>query len=170
MTAEKYIQHLKMQQHPEGGFYKETYRSSEKISSACLPERFAGDRSFSTAIYFLLQRDDFSAFHKIKSDECWHFYEGETLLIHVIEGNGNYYCIKLGNRIQEDELFQFVVPAGAWFAAEPAPQTTFALVGCTVAPGFDFADFEMANKETLKQQFPQHHALIDRLGRNADDC
>jgi hypothetical protein len=163
VTARYYIDHLQLQPHPEGGFYKETYRSAGTIHKSCLPNNINSERSYSTAIYFLLQEGDFSAFHKIKSDECWHFYEGGTLLIHVLEQNGNYRCIRLGRNIQEGELLQFVVPAGAWFASEPAPSTFFALVGCTVAPGFDFADFEMAKKENLLREFPEHESLVERL-------
>jgi predicted cupin superfamily sugar epimerase len=97
MNATYYIQHLQLQPHPEGGFFKETYRASESIPVVALPSRFAGARSYSTAIYYLLQQGDFSAFHRIQSDECWHFYAGDTLLIHVIEEDGKYYCIKLGS-------------------------------------------------------------------------
>ena len=165
MTARYYIDHLQLKSHPEGGFYRETYRSAGTIANGCLPKNFQGDRSFSTAIYFLLQESDFSAFHRIKSDECWHFYEGGTLLIHVLQQNGSYSCARLGRNIQEGETFQYVVPAGAWFASEPAASSFFALVGCTVAPGFDFADFEMASKENLLAQFPEHELLINRLFR-----
>jgi predicted cupin superfamily sugar epimerase len=165
MTARYYIDHLQLKPHPEGGFYKETYRSAATIAASCLPNEVKGDRSFSTAIYFLLQESDFSAFHRIKSDECWHFYEGGTLLIHVLQQNGSYSCTRLGRNIQEGETFQYVVPAGAWFASEPAASSFFALVGCTVAPGFDFADFEMASKENLLAQFPEHELLINRLCR-----
>jgi predicted cupin superfamily sugar epimerase len=165
MTARYYIEHLQLEPHPEGGFYKETYRSAGTIAKACLPKDFEGDRSFSTAIYFLLQQNDYSAFHKIKSDECWHFYEGGTLLIHMLDQNGKYSCTRLGRNIQEGELLQFVVPAGAWFASEPAASTFFALVGCTVSPGFDFDDFEMARKENLLKEFPEHKALVERLCR-----
>jgi predicted cupin superfamily sugar epimerase len=164
MTAEYFIKHLQLQPHPEGGFFKETYRSAGLISSQSLPE-FNGDRHYSTAIYFLLQQGDFSAFHRIKSDECWHFYEGGTLLIHVIDERGNYSCIHLGREIHTGEMFQFVVPAGNWFASEPAPETEFTLVGCTVAPGFEFADFEMANAKDLSKEYPQHESLIRRLCR-----
>src|ERR1044071_4029108 len=125
MTARQYIDQLVLQPHPEGGFYKETYRSSGNISAHCLPEYFGGSRSFSTAIYFLLQQGDFSAFHRIKSDECWHFYAGDRLLIHVIENDGNYYCIQLGNNLAVGETLQFVVPATVWFAAEPATDSRF---------------------------------------------
>ncbi len=165
MTARYYIDHLQLQPHPEGGFYKETYRSAGTITKDCLPIDINGNRSFSTAIYFLLQQGDFSAFHRIKSDECWHFYEGGTLLIHVLYENGLYNCTRLGRNIQEGEVLQFVVPAGAWFSSEPAAATFFALVGCTVAPGFDFADFEMAKKEILLQQFPDQMSLVERLCR-----
>ena len=165
MTARYYINHLQLQPHPEGGFYKETYRSVGTIDKSSLPNDIDSERSYSTAIYFLLQQGEYSAFHKIKSDECWHFYEGGTLLIHMLDQNGRYSCTRLGRNMQEGEVLQFVVPAGAWFASEPASSTFFALVGCTVAPGFDFADFEMAKKENLLKQFPDQKSLIERLCR-----
>lgn len=165
MTADEIVKLLQLQPHPEGGFYKETYRSTDSIPSQALPANFKGDRAYSTAIYFLLQQGDYSAFHKIESDECWHFYEGGTLLIHIIDQQGTYSCIRLGKKISEGEVFQHVVPARSWFASEPAPGVAFSLVGCTVSPGFDFADFEMANKQTLPTQFPQHLAIINRLCR-----
>ncbi len=130
-----------------------------------MPSRFKGDRNFSTAIFYLLRQGECSLFHRIKSDECWHFYAGETLLIHVIENTGKYYCIRLGNKIDSGETFQFVVPAMSWFASEPANESSFSLVGCTVAPGFDFADFEMADKTKLSGLFPQHTDVISRLSK-----
>lgn len=151
--------------HPEGGYYKETYKSKEWIEKQALPERFGGDRHFSTAIYYLLERGDYSGFHRIKSDECWHFYAGQTLVVHIIEATGNYYFIKLGNRLDERETFQHVVPEGAWFAAEPEEDNEFCLVGCTVAPGFDFEDFEMADKDFMLQNYPQHKKIIEKLCR-----
>lgn len=165
MTAQLLIQQLQLQPHPEGGFYKETYRAPGSIPKEALSNEFSGDRSFSTAIYFLLQAGDYSAFHRIKSDECWHFYEGETLLIHVIDSSGNYNRVRLGRNITQGEVFQFVVPAGCWFASEPASQTSFALVGCTVAPGFDFNDFEMAKEEVIMKDYPQHQVILKRLCR-----
>ena len=164
MTADYFKKHLQLQPHPEGGFFKETYRSAGIIPSLSLPE-FDGDRTYSTAIYFLLQQGDFSAFHRIKSDECWHFYEGGTLVIHVIDNEGNYSCIRLGRKVDKGEVFQFVVPATCWFASEPTPETEFVFVGCTVAPGFDFADFQMANAGALSKEYPQHESLIERLCR-----
>lgn len=165
MNAGYFISHLRLQPHPEGGFYKEVYRSSESIAPEALPVRFTGKRNISTAIYYLLRQGEHSLFHRIKSDECWHFYAGETLLIHIIEPNGKYYCIKLGSNIYVGEIFQFVVPAQAWFAAEPASESEFSLCGCTVAPGFDFADFEIANKEELLTAFPGHEEIISRLSK-----
>jgi predicted cupin superfamily sugar epimerase len=165
MNAPFYIQYLNLQPHPEGGYFRELYRSNENIPAASLPTRFAGGRSFSTSIYYLLQHGDYSAFHRIKSDECWHFYAGQTLLIHVIDNDGKYSCVKLGSNILEDETFQFVVPATAWFAAEPAAKTSFSLVGCTVSPGFDFDDFEIADSKTLLAAFPMHANIIERLSR-----
>jgi len=160
----RWIEELGLQPHPEGGWYKEVYRSSEQIGAAGLPERFGGARSFSTSIYFLLAGDNFSAFHRIKSDELWHFYAGDGLTIHTIAANGEYEAIKLGNRPEAGESFQAVVPAGRWFASE-AKGGSYGLVGCTVAPGFDFADFELAERDRLTAEFPQHRDLIERLTR-----
>lgn len=162
MNAEYFIKHLSLTSHPEGGYFRETYRAKESISVEASPERFAGDRSFSTGIYYLLEQGDCSGFHKIKSDECWHFYAGETLLIHIIDSNGAYRCIKFGPDLDTGEVFQFVVPANTWFASEPAPDSSFCLTGRTVAPGFDFADFEIAKKENLLASFPHHCDIITK--------
>jgi predicted cupin superfamily sugar epimerase len=164
-TVEQLVKTFQMLPHPEGGYYKEMYRSDEIIYKAALPERFTGDRHFSTAIYFLLQQGNFSAFHRIQSDECWHFYAGQSLHVHVIHQDGSYELIRLGNDISSGETFQAVVPAGSWFASETSPAGTFSFVGCTVAPGFDFADFELAKAADLAWQFPGHAALIKRLSR-----
>ncbi|SFP71500.1 cupin domain-containing protein [Parafilimonas terrae] len=163
-NAAFYIDHLNLLPHPEGGYYKETYRSKGLIEAGALND-FTGGRHFSTAIYYLLEQGDFSAFHRIKSDECWHYYAGDTLHIYVLHSNGHYECISLGAAIDEGETFQFIVPAYAWFAAECAATASFVLSGCTVAPGFDFADFEMADKTELLQAFPKHAELINRLCR-----
>ncbi|KAA5548818.1 cupin domain-containing protein [Adhaeribacter rhizoryzae] len=168
MTAQDYIQHLNLLPHPEGGYYRETYRATENIPNAGLPARFGpttGNRSFATAIYFLLPAGEFSAFHRIKSDEGWHFYAGGPLYIHVLDPSGQYTRLQLGPDLANGEIFQAVVPAGAWFASEPAPGTTFALVGCTVAPGFDFRDFEMAKAKDLGPLYPEQSELINRLCR-----
>ncbi len=164
-SVKELVAQFNMLPHPEGGYYKEMYRSKELFPKSVLPERFNGDRHFSTAIYFLLEQGNFSAFHRIQSDECWHFYTGDSLLVHVLHPNGKYELIKLGNQIQHDETFQAVVPAGSWFASETAPGGAFSFVGCTVAPGFDFADFELAKADELANQFPEKRELIMRLCR-----
>ena len=161
IKANQLVDMLKLIPHPEGGYYKESYRSQESF----FPKGFDGERNYGTAIYFLLQQGDFSGFHRIKSDECWHFYAGSTLWIHVIHPDGRLKRIELGSDIANGELFQANVPAGCWFASEPAPGTGFALVGCTVAPAFDFNDFELAEAAVLSRQFPQHGSLIGRLCR-----
>ena len=164
-TVEQLVQQFQLKPHPEGGYYKETYRSSEMIASNALPERFSGNRHFSTAIYFLLEKGNFSAFHKIKSDECWHFYAGNALTIYVIQPDGKLDTIQLGNDIANGETFQYVVPANCWFASEPATKSDYSFVGCTVAPGFDFADFELAKADELINLYPQHVEAIKRLCR-----
>jgi uncharacterized protein len=160
-TAAYWISRLELVRHPEGGWFRETYRAAETIPAVGLPERFNGPRSFCTAIHFLLEQGDFSAFHRIKSDEIWHFCEGTSLTVHVIHPDGVHEQILLGRDPGKGERFQAVVPAGCWFGAEPSG--TFALVGCTVAPGFDFDDFEMARCAGLSALFPRHGDLIGRL-------
>lgn len=164
-TIQTLIQQYGLHPHPEGGYYKETYRSAENIPQTALPDRFPGPRSFCTAIYFLLETGHFSAFHRIKSDECWHFYAGQTLWIHIIHPNGKWETVHLGNSSENGETFQYVVPAHCWFASEPAHGSAFSFVGCTVAPGFDFADFELAKGHELANEFPQHGEEILRLCR-----
>lgn len=164
-SAQSFIKQYQLQPHPEGGWYKETYRSHETIPATALPGRFSGERNFSTAIYFLLEQGNFSAFHKIQSDECWHFYAGYTLNVYVLHNDGQLEIIKLGNDIAKGELFQYVVPANCWFASRPSAGSEFCFVGCTVSPGFDFTDFEMAKEEQLLSIFPQHADIIKEMSR-----
>ncbi|SKC17083.1 cupin domain-containing protein [Dyadobacter psychrophilus] len=164
--AAYWIEKYALSPHPEGGYYAETYRANENVPQQALPARFSGTRSFSTGIYFLLETYNFSAFHRIKSDEMWHFYAGEALEIFVInEERRELQMIRLGNDPEKGETFQAVVPAESWFASRPAKGSTYALVGCTVAPGFDFADFEMAEREALQTQFPEFEQIIQELTR-----
>jgi len=159
------IQRYQLQPHPEGGWYKEVYKSKEKIPANALPERFSGDRAFSTAIYFLLEAGNFSAFHRIKSDECWHFYTGDPLWVYVLMPEGKLEIIPLGSNFTKGELFQYIVPANCWFASHPAPGSSFCLVGCTVAPGFEFADFDLADAMDLVKEYPAHEKIIRELCR-----
>ena len=160
--VEYWKNHLELLPHPEGGYYKETYRSSEMISSTALPDRFEGDRHFSTAIYFMLRSEDRSVFHRIKSDEVWHFYQGSTLLIYVLQQN-QLKIYKLGSDIEKGESLQIVIPANCWFGAHVEKHHSFALCGCTVAPGFDFRDFEMAHRKDLIKKYPEFEMEIIHL-------
>ncbi|MBS4064281.1 MAG: cupin domain-containing protein [Chitinophagaceae bacterium] len=165
VTPQQLIETYQLQPHPEGGYYTRTYYSHEQIAAAYLPQRFTGDRFISTAIYFLLEGKQFSAFHRIKSDELWHFYAGSGLHIYVIHPDGREELLKLGNDIENGYSFQQVVKAGCWFASKPVDENGFAFAGCTVAPGFDFEDFEMAGKDVLMKEYPQHKEWIEQLCR-----
>jgi len=159
------IQRYGLEPHPEGGWYKQTYKSDEQIAAGALPERFSAPRVFSTAIYFLLEKGNFSAFHRIKSDECWHFYAGNPLLIYIIERSGELKVISLGSDHEKGQSFQYVVPANCWFASRPAPESEYCFVGCTVSPGFEFDDFELADATELSTIYPQHKPIIIELCR-----
>jgi hypothetical protein len=162
--AAYWVEKYQMQAHPEGGYFAETYRSAEQIPQVVLPERFSGARSFSTAIYFLLEGHHFSALHRIEADELWHFYAGQPLEVFVIDpDSGVLQIIRLGNNPDAREVFQAMVPAGAWFGSKPAEGASYSLVGCTVAPGFDFAGFELAERGMMLARFPQHQAVIEKL-------
>ena len=163
--AAYWIEKLEMKKHPEGGYYKETYRCSEIISSGCLPKRYKGYRNYSTAVYFLIPPHDFSAFHRLKTDEIWHFYDGYSLTIHLMDTQGNYSPVKLGQNWENQESFQVLVKAGDWCGANLINPESYALVGCTVAPGFDFQDFENGKREDLLKLYPQHSSIIEKLTR-----
>lgn len=164
-NAEQWAELLQMQPHPEGGWYRETYRSEGNIPGTALPPIFDGERSFCTSILFLLTSGSFSAFHRIKSDELWHFHTGDAIVVHEIAPDGAYTCHVLGCDPTAGQQFQCVVRAGSWFASEVLESGSHGLVGCTVAPGFDFRDFELAKQQKLSRIFPQHDALIARLTR-----
>ena len=159
------VDKLQLQPHPEGGFFRETYRSEQNIPAPWDKESTSSQRSLSTAILFLITSGNFSAFHRIRRDECWHFYNGQPLLVHQLSPDGTYSCIRLGNRSCEGQVYQHVVPAGYWFASEVETANGYALVGCTVSPGFDFADFELAERNELLQLYPNQGVLIERLTR-----
>ena len=162
INADYWIKKLGLKRHLEGGYFKETYRSTEVISKRALPARFNGDRVFSTCIYFLLNKKQFSAFHVIQQDEVWHFYEGSSLTVHIIDQTGEYTAEKLGRDIENGESFQAFVQAGCWFAATVKNTESYSLVGCTVAPGFDFADFKMADRNNLVALYPEHRDIIEK--------
>ena len=157
------IKKLNLQPHPEGGFFKETYRSKGSINSDSLAEEYGGSRNYSTAIYFLLTSDNFSSFHKIKQDEFWHFYDGSPIRLHTISPEGIHEQFIIGKDVIGGEQPQVVVPGGHWFAAEVINDNDFTLVGCTVSPGFSFEDFVLENRKNLIEKFPQHSNIITKL-------
>ncbi len=161
--ARYWIEKLGLMPHPEGGYFRETYRSSAMIPASTPGLGFQGPRSVSTAIYFLLDNVQCSTFHRIRSDELWHFHSGSALAIYVIGNEGVLTTHRLGPDSEAGDAFQVVVPAGCWFGAEVLDKAGFGLCSCTVAPGFDFDDFELADTESLSTVFPQHRDLIHRM-------
>ncbi|GAA4900131.1 cupin domain-containing protein [Flaviramulus aquimarinus] len=159
------ISQLSLQPHPEGGYFKETYRSAGVIDEKHLGSNFSGNRNYTTAIYFLLTSDTFSAFHRINQDEIWHFHKGSAIKLHIISDEGVYSTIIIGNDLEKGELPQYVVPKKYWFAAEVINADDYSLVGCTVSPGFDFKDFELPERASLITKFPQHKTIITKLTR-----
>jgi uncharacterized protein len=163
--ADYWINKLQLTAHIEGGAYIRTYSSDLFISQDHLLPTFHGPRPASTAIYFLLKKDQFSAMHRIASDELWHFYYGDPLMVYEIDASGNLTEHLLGNNPENNESFQCVVKAGSWFGSKIKDGGDYSLVGCTVSPGFDFADFELGNRTALMQLYPQHAATIQILTR-----
>lgn len=159
-TAEYYIQKLEMTRHIEGGAYKENYRAPLVLPQSVLTSAHRGERNASTSIYFLLTYGEFSAFHLLASDEILHFYDGDPILIYEIDPVGQMRVHKLGRDLENGESFRVVVPGGSWFALRCETENGFGLIGCTVAPGFDFADFQLDDRALLLERFPQHAQLI----------
>lgn len=165
MTARELIEALELQPHPEGGHYREVYRAAETIAPGALPPRYAGPRAHATAIYFLLARGETSALHRIASDELWHHYDGGALRVVTLADDGTRRDHVLGKRYDRGERPLACVAHGLMFGAQLEPDADFALVGCTVAPGFDFADFDMPARAVLQARWPQHGEVIAHLGR-----
>lgn len=161
--AAYYIKNLDLKRHIEGGAFRETYRSKLILSKDQLGSIFTKDCASSTMIYFLLQYGEFSAFHKIASDEVWHFYDGSGLSIYEIEKEGRLIEHKLGRNLELGEEFQCVVKAGNWFGSRVNDPGGFALVGCTVAPGFNFEDLVLGNRQDLCSEYPQWSELITQM-------
>jgi predicted cupin superfamily sugar epimerase len=164
MDARYWIDTLGLTAHPEGGHFREVYRASEGISGEALPARFQAQRSFSTGIYYLLQKGDFSAFHRIKQDELWHFYDGSPFRL-ITMASQRVTVHRLGRDPSKGQLPLCVIPAGTLFAVALEPKASWGLAGCTVAPGFDFADFEMPGREDLLLEYPEHRDWIERHTR-----
>lgn len=164
-TIEDLIVGLRLEPHPEGGWFRETYRSEGEIPEETLAGNYGGSRNYATCIYFLLSSESFSAFHKIEQDEIWHFYDGAPIRLHILSSDGEYSIHLIGREIIEGQTPQFVVEGGSWFAAEVAHENSFSLIGCTVSPGFDFDDFMMASRRELIDKFPGSTEVIQKLTR-----
>lgn len=157
------ITQFDLKPHPEGGYFKETYRSNESILKTSLPDRYSGNRPFGTAIYFLLEHSNNSKLHRLKSDELWHFYLGDPFTLVTISPSGEVNQIVMGQDVLNGQLVQFFVPAGYWLGGYLNKDSKFSFVGCTVSPGFDFDDFELGNREDLLNQFPHAKDIIELL-------
>jgi len=164
-TADEWIEKLQLIEHPEGGYYRETYRHPLLLRRAHLPARYSGDRCLLTMIYFLLRGDQFSALHRLQSVEGWHFYQGCPLMLYLLDSVGQLQKVVMGPDAEAGQVLQVIVPAGTWFGARPVDPQSYTLIGCTVSPGFDFQDFELAERDDLIQAFPQHRSLIESLTR-----
>jgi len=158
--SEAIIKQLGLVSHPEGGYFRRTYCSDTKVKVD------GKKRAIGSAIYYYLSSDDFSAWHRIDCDEMWHFYMGSDLIIHLINEKGELNCICLGDmRNGNDVAPQCLIPANTWFAVEVSDDKSFALVGCDCFPEFTESTFELAKREELMKQFPQHQSIIERLTR-----
>jgi len=173
-TAQYWIDLLQLTPHPEGGYYREVYRADEVMAPDSLPERYQQvPHVSSTAIYFLLKAGEPSKFHRLQSDELWHYYAGSPVSIHLIDERGEYERKVLGPDYAQGQAFVQIIPRHSWFGATVdavATDTTttenphgFVLLGCTVAPGFEFGDFELAERKDLLAQYPQFASLIHEL-------
>lgn len=170
--ASYWIEHLSLLPHPEGGYFREAYRSKEVIAADALPARFGAARTFATSIYYLLGNRDRSAFHRIKSDETWHFYAGQPLELFQLDPSkpDELTRVVIGQDLHAGQHLQWTVPAGVWFGSRPLEsqgdierEPGYSLLGCGVSPGFDFADFQLATRSELTRLFPKHAALIAQL-------
>ena len=159
------INRLQLKLHPEGGWYREVYRSDEIMPAGSLPERYQEPHCINTSIYFLLESTDFSAFHRIRSDETWHFYMGSPVIIYIFFPDDKYKEVVMGNNLIDNQELQYTILRDCWFAAKVQDEDSFTLVGCTVSPGFEFADFELGERGKLIAQFPKYTQLIMELTR-----
>lgn len=158
-----YISKLGLTPHPEGGFFKETFMSTEMTSDQELSVNFDGKRRLYTSIYFLLTSQNISHFHRLKSDELWYYHAGSPLSIHLIDENGAYKEIRLGLDLDNGEVPQALVPKNTIFGSSIRSEDSFSLVGCMVSPGFEFKDFELFTQKELLQKYPEHKEIIMKM-------
>jgi len=152
--AAKLIKKLELKKHPEGGYFKQTYGSDTVVTV----EGYIGPRNISTAIYYMLVSEQFSAFHRIRSDEIWHYYAGGSTTLYAIDNEGKLSRIRIGKRWAP----QLIIKAGTWFAAALDSRKSYCLLGCTVSPGFDYRDWELGKRDELARMHPKHKKLIER--------
>lgn len=165
MTAEEVIAALNLQPHPvEGGYFRETYRSADTLPQSVLPHN-PGPRSLSTAIYYLLTPDTVSAMHKLPTDEVFHFYLGDPVQMLQLWPDGSSKTLVLGTDIQNGHLPQTVVPGGVWQGSFLLPGGRYALLGATMAPGFDYADYVAGKYDELVSGWPERAPLLLKLTR-----
>ena len=164
-NAQYWIEKLNLTKHPEGGFFAPAFRAPEQIGRDGLPGRFTGNRAIVSSIYYLLKSCQFSIFHRLKSVEIWSFFEGDPLLIHILDPHGGLTKKRLGRNFDMGESFQVAIGPGSWFAAEHQGRGEFTLVGCTVAPGFEWEDMETGGRAELMASYPQHREIIEKFTR-----
>lgn len=162
-SADYWINQLQLQPHPEGGYYREVYRSDEHIPVAGLPERYPNARAFATSIYFLLTSDIASNFHCLQSDELWFYHAGSPITLHQLNDEIGYKTTFLGPDPNQHHHFFDLMRAGNWFGATVDQANSFSLVSCVVTPGFDFSDFVLGTRNQLLKEFPVHEKIINRL-------
>lgn len=159
LTSSYWIEKLKLVKHPEGGYYRETYKSPIEIDEIT-------KRSIATTIFYLIDHDDFSAFHKIDSDEIWHFYHGSSITLFIIDDtDGKLFTLVLGNNIEKKENLEVIVRNNFWFAAQVNDQYSYSLVGCTAIPGFEFKYFMLGKRDELISLYPENKKIIEKFTR-----
>ncbi len=166
ITAAELKSLLNLEPHPrEGGWFRQTWKAAETIPTAALPPRYPGTRSAGTAIYYLLEPDSFSEMHTLASDEVFHFYLGDPVEMLQLLPDGTGRRLVLGTNIASGEWLQTIVPQKVWQGSRLVPGGKFALLGCTVSPGFDYADYLSGERAELVRQWPDWHAMIEALTR-----
>ena len=163
-SSEEIINKLGLIKHPkEGGYFTETYRSEEELSKNVLPQRYKSKRSLSTAIYYMITPDTISPMHRLITDEIFHFYLGDPVNILMLNPDNTSEIITLGHDILNNQIVQMVVKRNTWFGFKLNSGGSFALLGSTMSPGFDYSDYEEGDPKTLSEQYPQHKDFIYQL-------
>lgn len=165
MTVDEIKRMLNLIPHPEGGSYIQTYKAIERIPAEALGDRYDGTRATSTAIYYLLEPGTFSEMHRLRSDEIFHFYLGDPVEMLQLWPDGSSRIVQLGPDLAAGQMPQLAVPKAVWQGSRLLDGGRYALLGCTVAPGFEFADYESGQREALVSAYPEHRELITALTR-----